>query len=161
MSRSKISELSQGMGALSVAFALSIAALSGAGAAFAETSTQHKVTETFPDSNPCTGEPGTLTVTYNAVDHFSNDANGGGHGTFTQTGVFTFVPDSGGETFTGHFTIWGGFNENSGGTSVGTFTVSIHGTGGEGSILRANSVSHETSNPADIITSAFDKLNCH
>ncbi|HKU50160.1 MAG TPA: hypothetical protein VJP79_09435 [Nitrososphaera sp.] len=131
-------------------------------ASFAETNTEHGATETSADVNPCTGEPGILTLTYNEIEHSSNDANEGGHFTFTQTGTFTFVPnDEGGESFSGHFTVWGGGNQNSGGTDVGTFTLSIHGTGSEGSTLRANQVSHETSNPADVITSQFDKMNCH
>lgn len=128
-------------------------------AAFATTETEHQATETSHDFNPCTGEPGTLTVTYNEVDHISSGNNGGDHGTFTQTGTFTFEQDNG-LTYTGHFTVWGGFNSNSGGTEADTFTLSLHATGSDGSTLRANLVSHETINPADIITSQFDKANC-
>lgn len=130
-------------------------------AVFADTNTEHQVTETTTDVNPCTGEPGTLTITYNEIEHQSSDNKGGSHATFTQTGTFTFEQDDEEVTFTGHFTIWGGFNSNSGGTNVGTFTFSIHGTGSDGSSLKANSVSHTTSNPADIITSEFEKINCH
>src|SRR5689334_1063284 len=101
------------------------------GAAFATTTNEHQATETSSDVNPCTGEPGTLTITYNEVDHTSTDNKGGSHNTFTQTGTFTFEQD-GGLTYTGHFTIWGGFNSNSGGTNAGTFTLSLHGTGSDG-----------------------------
>ena len=128
--------------------------------ALADTSTEHQVTETRTDVNPCTGEPGTLTVTYNQIEHESS-ANGGDHATFTQTGTFTFEQFSGGVTFTGHFTVWGGFNSNSGGTDAGTFTSTVQGTGSDGSTINAHEVSHTTSNPADIITSEFDNMNCH
>lgn len=130
-------------------------------AVFADTNNEHQVTETNPDVNPCTGEPGTLTITYNEVEHESPDNNGGDHATFTQTGTFTFVQDSDGVTFTGHFTVWGGFNSNSGGTNADTFTLTVHGTGSDGSTINAHEVSHTTSNPADLITSEFDNLSCH
>src|ERR1041384_4108992 len=112
-------------------------------AALADTNTEHNATETSSDVNPCTGDHGTLTLTYNEIEHESSDNSDGNHATFTQTGKFTFEPDDQNDpTIAGHFTVWGGFNSNSGGTEVGTFTLSLHGTGSDGSILRMNSVSH-------------------
>ena len=123
-------------------------------AAFAETNTVHHVTETTTETNPCTGLSGEFTVTYNGLEHFSTDANDGQHGTFTQTGTFTFE-QSDGITYTGHVTIWGGFNSNSG-TNVETSIIAFHGTGSDGSTIRANGVTHDASNPS----SGIDNLNC-
>jgi len=123
-------------------------------AAFAETNTEHQVTETTTNVNPCTGLSGEFTVTYNGLEHFSTDANDGQHGTFTQTGTFTFE-QSDGVTYTGHVTIWGGFNSNAG-RNVETSIIAFHGTGSDGSTIRANGVTHDASNPS----SGIDNLNC-
>ena len=48
-------------------------------AVFADTNTEHQVTETTTDVNPCTGEPGTLSITYNEIEHQSSDNKGGSH----------------------------------------------------------------------------------
>jgi hypothetical protein len=48
-------------------------------AASSTTETVHGVTESFPTVNPCTGDPGIVTVTYNGVFHTSIDATGGTH----------------------------------------------------------------------------------
>jgi hypothetical protein len=149
---------------LRIPLAVLAAAASGFGfpilAVFAETNTEHNATDSFPEFNPCTGQAGIVTVTYNEIEHESSDNSGGSHETFTQTGTFVFEQEDG-LTITGHFTIWDGENGNSGGTEVGTFTFSLHGTASDGTILRANSVAHYTSSPADIITSMFERTNCH
>ena len=78
------------------------------------------VTETFVDVAPTCEMGGPLyeiTITYNSVEHETVFDDGRVHATFTQTGTFVAVPldpsDPGGS---GHFAIWGGFNQN--GTSV-------------------------------------------
>ena len=127
--------------------------------AFAETTPAHNATQTFTDVNPCTQEPATITLTYNGVTHSSSDATGGSHNTETQTGTFVIAQDNG-VMYTGHFTFWDGFNGNNGGTNEFTMTLSLRGTGSDGSALIANTNSHQTTNPAGVTTSMFDNLNC-
>ena len=79
-------------------------------------------TETFPDVNPCTGDPGTLTLTYNGVLHMTQDATGGTHTTGTLTGTFSFdATDPALPDYSGRFTPWFGDNNNSN-IDVATFT---------------------------------------
>jgi hypothetical protein len=136
-------------------------------AASADTNTEHNVTETMHDVVPCVGEA-TITITYNAVEHFSIGANGSAHGTFTQTGTFVAVLDAGG-TSTGRFTIWGGFNGIPGGAN-GTTTFTFSGTvkTGVGAGTSWSEVMHATApldadgNPMlDLAKVAFDNFRCH
>ena len=160
-----------------------------------ETVTFHQETETFGDYAPCMSEFPSLegfeiTITFNGVEHFVENANGG-HFTFTNTGTFSAVPvlfadanDDGepdfdevsesfviagpreGESFSGKFTVWGGGNFNRSGIVAFTFTFSGHGTGDEGTRLRWNSVDHVTSvgdpfeDPSAIVKVAFSRFNC-
>ena len=50
------------------------------------TETFHNESESFPDVNSCTGDPGTVTITYNGVVHVTLLPNGTSHFTITQTG---------------------------------------------------------------------------
>src|SRR5260370_23939074 len=72
------------------------ASAAGAGAV-SFTQTFHNATDSFPSNNPCTGAPGTLTLTYNGVFHATELTSGQGAGTFwvtgTMTGAFVFTPD--------------------------------------------------------------------
>lgn len=167
-----------------------------AGGAAAETETFHNETATFGDYVPCVSEFPSLeafelTTTFNGVEHFNENKNGG-HFTFTNTGTFSAVPvlladEDGdgepdfdeetesfviagpreGESFTGRFTIWGGGNFNRSGIAASTFTFSGHGTGNEGTEVNWNSVDHVTSvgdpfeDPAAIIKVMFSRFNCH
>lgn len=63
------------------------------GKADTSTETVQGFTETFADANPCTGDTGDVTVTYNGIFHFTIDPNEGEHFTGTQTGTFVFEPD--------------------------------------------------------------------
>jgi hypothetical protein len=136
-------------------------------AASAETVTAHNETETMHDVVPCVGEA-TITITYNAVEHFSVGANGSVHGTFTQTGTFVAVLDSGG-TSSGRFTIWGGFNGIPGGSNgATTFTFSGTVKSGVGAGTTWSEVMHATApldadgNPIlDLAKVAFDNFRCH
>jgi hypothetical protein len=135
----------------------------GAGAV-SYTQTFKNVTETFHDVNPCSGAPATITITYNGVFHITVLTSGQGAGTFwatgTQTGNFTLVPDDPAQpTYTGHFAIWFGDNDNlHNGTE--TFTFNLHGTGSDGSTLSVHETEH-LSVSASGATLAFDKLACH
>jgi hypothetical protein len=138
-----------------------------AGPAQPETTTEHHATEVIQDEVPCVGT-GTITLTYNEVDHATANATGF-HFTFTQTGTFSAVLDAGG-TSAGRFTIWGGGNSDlTGERANSTFTFSGTVRSGVGAGTKWNSVSHFTGpvDPAtgeplfDLAKVAFDRLNCH
>jgi len=130
------------------------------------TQTFHNATETFvpPDPNainPCTGVPGTLTITYNGVAHVTFLTSGVGAGTgwatFTATGTFAFA-GADGVNFTGRFTAWDGQNFNLQNFAATSILV-IHGTGSDGSSLTFHDVAH-FSVSASGITLSFDKPTC-
>jgi hypothetical protein len=125
------------------------------------TQTFHHATQTFPTSNPCTGAPGTVTLTFNGVVHVTMDTNTGtGHMTETMTGDFVFVPDDPTQpTITGHFTSWDGENQNIQNFTA-TATFNLHGTGSDGSRLQGHFLAH-ISVSATGITILFDKMTCH
>ncbi|HEX6301716.1 MAG TPA: hypothetical protein VF148_14735 [Acidimicrobiia bacterium] len=130
------------------------------GKANATTETVQGFTETFEDINPCTGDLGEVTVTYNAVFHMTTDPNGGEHVTGTQTGTFHFVPfDSGAETVDGRFTIWFGGNitDNNEGFWV---TFRLKGSGSEGSTFVFNSVEQIHFSNGELRVQ-FSNGNCH
>lgn len=134
---------------------------SSAFAAGADTFTQpfHNVTESFPTPNPCTGDLGTVTITYNGVVHITTLPNGTSHFTITQTGDFVFVPDDSNlPTFTGHFTSWDGFNSNNQ-NAAGTFTFTVHGTGSDGSTLKFHVTGHFSVSASGVVIS-FEKPRC-
>jgi len=108
-----------------------------------ETNTFHGVTETIIDTPFC--EPGAtheITLTFNLVEHVTAFDDGRVHFTFTQTGTFDAVPlDPSGQAASGHFAIWGGFNDN--GKSVnGTFTFNANGSFADGTKLSVHAVEH-------------------
>ena len=133
---------------------------SGAGAV-SVTQTFHNATQTMPSNQPCTGVPGTLTLTFNGVSHFnfltSGVGAGTGWGTFTATGTFSFV-GADGVTFTGQFMNWDGENFNLQNFAA-TSTLIVHGTGSDGSSLTFHEVAH-MSVSASGITLSFDKPTC-
>jgi hypothetical protein len=143
-----------------VAALVAVPAASPAGAgAVSFTQNWHNVTETSTDVNPCSGAPGTLTLTYNAVFHVTTLENGTYWATFTQTGAFSFVPfDSSQPSYTGHFTVWDGDNWNNRNTTE-TVTFMVGGTGSDGSTLTFHEVEHISSS-ASGATLSFDKLRC-
>jgi len=133
---------------------------SSAFAAGAVTETQKfkNVTESFPDTNPCSGVPGTVTITYNGVIHTTQNDNGF-HITGTFTGDFVFVPDDPAQpTYTGHFTNWFGFNANQR-NFTGTFTFSVHGKGSDGSRLDFHVTGHDSMSASGHVIS-FEKPRC-
>jgi hypothetical protein len=118
-------------------------ALAGGKGAQTDTQTEQNVTETFVDVIPCPGDPlYTITLTYNSVIHMTEGQNGF-HVTFTQTGQFVAEPldDSSLPTYTGHVTIWGGFNGNRQ-NAASTFTFNLSGKGSDGSKLTFHLVEH-------------------
>lgn len=143
------------------------ASAAGAGAVSA-TQTFHNATQTFSSTNPCSGVPGTLVITYNGVAHATFLTSGVGAGTgwvtFTATGDFVFTPfDSSQPTFTGQFTVWDGASFNLDNFAV-TGILVVKGTGSDGSTLRFHDVMHITvldplsSSPTIVVN--FDKPTC-
>jgi hypothetical protein len=119
---------------------LLLTAAPASAAASATTETVHGVTDTFPTVNPCTGDPGIVTLTYNAVFHTSTDATGGTHLTGTMTGTFAFVPDDATQpSYTGRFTNWFGGNIGANGEGFWS-TFSLTGYGSDGSVIHFNGV---------------------
>jgi len=139
------------------------AATSAGAGAESFTQTFKNVTEVSTDSNPCTGDLGTLTLTYNGVFHVTELTSGIGAGTFwatgTLTGKFSFVPfDSSKPSYTGRFTTWFGDNDNLR-SDAETETLHIRGIGSDGSILSFHAVAHMTVT-AQGVTFSFDKARC-
>jgi hypothetical protein len=152
--------------ALGSVFVMALPAQAHGAGAISVTQTFHNAVQTFvpPDPGavqPCTGVPGTLTITFNGVAHFtvltSGVGAGTGWGTFTATGTFSFV-GSDGVNFTGRFTVWDGQNFNLQNFAATAIAV-IHGTGTDGSSLKFHDVAH-FSVSASGMTLSFDKPTC-
>jgi hypothetical protein len=127
-----------------------------------ETTTQKGLVETFVDVVPSCEEGGplyTITTTSNLVEHTTTFDDGRVHATFTQTGTFVAMPldDPTLPSFTGRFTVWGGFNQN--GTTVnGTFTFNVRGTGSDGSTFSNHVTDHFNARPDGTVNEFF---HCH
>jgi hypothetical protein len=127
-----------------------------------ETTTQKGVVETFVDVLPTCEAGGpdyTITTTSNLVEHTTTFDDGRVHETITQTGTFVAEPldDPSLPSVTGHFTIWEGFNQN--GTTVnGNFTVSVRGSGSDGSTFTNHNSGHFNVIPDGTVNEFF---HCH
>jgi hypothetical protein len=154
-----IGRLALGLMALGL---LAIAAPAVAQPPTTETTRAKGLVETFVDVVPSCEEDGalyTITTTSNLVMHETIFGDGRVHATFTQTGRFVAVPleDPSLASFTGHFTVWGGFNQNK--TTVnGTFTLSVRGTGSDGSRLNVHFTDHFNERPDGTVNEFF---HCH
>lgn len=126
---------------------------------FTETITNQDVTLTVVDTLFC--EPGQtheIELTFNEIFHVTEFEDGRVHFTFTQTGTFDAVPlDADGQAATGHFAIWGGFNNN-GKSANGTFTFNANGTYADGTKVSTHLVDHFNETPNG---SAFFFTKCH
>jgi hypothetical protein len=146
---------------------LAAGGLVSVGSAFAappvtETTHEKGLVETFVDTAPACEEGGplyTITTTSNLVEHTTTFDDGRLHATFTQTGTFSAVPleDPSLPSFTGHFTVWGGFNQNAK-TVNGTFTFSARGKGSDGSRLSNHVTEHFNVRPDGTVNEFF---RCH
>jgi hypothetical protein len=137
-----------------------------AGPAYAApTTTTHTtkgVVETFVDVVPTCEGGGplyTITTTSNSSEHVTAFYDGRSHETFTQTGTFTATPleDPALPSYTGKFTVWGGFNAN-GSVVEGTFTFSVRGKGSDGSTFSNQNVEHFNQRPDGTVHEFF---HCH
>lgn len=107
-----------------------------------ETSVEHGLTDTFVDFFDCQGTPYEITVTFSIIEHSTVFADGRAHFTFTQTGTFEAVAlDPSQPDASGHFAVWGGFNQNNS-TVNGTFTFNAIGEYEDGSPISTHSVDH-------------------
>ncbi len=110
------------LSALTIGSAAIIGLAMAGPAAAAQGGTGHTVTQTdhmhgtwveSGDTDFCTNEPVTPTITGNAVFHVTFFPGGDEvWGTFTETGTATFLQPSSGLTFSGRITVWGNFNVN-------------------------------------------------
>jgi hypothetical protein len=145
-----------------VAGVLLVAAPAFAAPPVTATNIQNGLVETFVDVIPSCEEGGplyTVTTTTNLVEHETVFADGRFHETFTQTGTFVAVPlaNPALPSYTGHVTIWGGFNDN--GTTVnGTFTFNVRGTGSDGSSFSNHVTDHFNVRPDGSVNEFF---HCH
>jgi hypothetical protein len=147
--------------------ATAAAAIAAAGGNGTVTITQHDhnvVLFSDPVTNPCTGEPGTLTaIAANEVFHvtfFTTDDEFWATG--TDEGTATFTPDNpNGVSASGHFTAWFGESSNNK-NDVQHDTNTFHLTGTDGSRLTAHEVSHLSTNANGVVTVNFDNMtfNC-
>jgi hypothetical protein len=125
-----------------------------ASSAFAQaetfTETVKDETETFIDEFPCVG-PAEITITYNGVFHFTENANGV-HFTGTTTGTVVADPlDPSLPTYTGRFTQWFGENHNPNMANA-TFTFSVRARAEDGSTVNFHVVAHVTAETVDTST---------
>src|SRR5438093_7516176 len=148
-----------------------VVALLAAGAALAAAGGRGTVTITTHDhnvqlfsdavTNPCTGEPGTLTaIAANEVFHVTFfTVSDEFWVTGTDEGTATFTPDDpSGVSASGHFAAWFGesFNEKND-VQHDTDTFNLQGT--DGSHLVAHETSHLSTNGSGDVTVNFDKMN--
>src|SRR5438093_2014235 len=139
-------------------------ALAAAGGRGTVTITQHAHNvQLFSDpvTNPCNGEPGTLTaIAANEVFHITFFTNGDELWvTGTDEGTATFTPDDpSGVSASGHFAAWFGesLNEKND-VQHDTDTFNLQGT--DGSHLVAHETSHLSTNGSGDVTVNFDKMN--
>jgi hypothetical protein len=142
---------------LLLAFAGPVAAHGGPVSTF--TDVVKDVTESFPEVNPCTGDPGTVTITYNGVFHVTEHPDGHYHVTGTTTGTFVFdttdptLPD-----LNGHFATWFGENSNPQ-TFAATFTFKAQARASDGSRVTISQTAHITLVGSEVIVE-FDNLRC-
>ena len=150
-----------GFAALVLVLALAASAAT-AGGNGAQTFTQidKNVVEVDPGNiNPCNGDVGTLTLTYNDVFHGTINKNGSWF-TGTITGSFSFVPDDPSRpSYTGHFTQWFG-DENNLHNGVEHSTFNVEALGSDGSHLKFHDNVQATMNANGVITVAFDHMFC-
>ena len=114
-------------------------------------------------TNPCTGEPGTLTaIAHTGVFHTTSFPSSRGFWlTTTAEGTATFTPtDPNGVTATGHFAEWHGVSlNNRNGVEHDTSTFQLRGT--DGSRIAVHEVVHFSINADDppVVTVDFDKVD--
>jgi hypothetical protein len=131
------------------------------GAAATETQILRDVVNVFPgDVNPCTGEAGTSTFTFDGVAHITVLPNGDAVVKVTLTGRLEVVPDDPSlPSLSGHFVSNSISTLNQGtGTQTATFITKL--TGSDGSTERFHVVAHITLNDGEVSV-AFERPRCY
>lgn len=123
------------------------------------TENQHGVVDVFADSNPCTGDPGTVTAVENQIFHGTINKTGSWF-TGTVEGKFTFTPDDPAKVaYTGHFVTWFG-DENNLQNGVEHSTFNVNAVGSDGSHLQFHDNAQATVNANGAVTVSFDHMSC-
>jgi hypothetical protein len=144
-----------------VALVFATAALAGGNGAQTFTQIDKNFVEVDPGNvNPCTGDLGTLTLTYNDVFHGTMLANGTSWFTGTLAGTLSFVPDDSSKpTYTGHFTSWFG-DENNLRNGVEHDTLNVNAMGSDGSHLVFHDNDQAAMNANGVVTVSFTHAIC-
>lgn len=124
-----------------------------------ETTHQNRV-DTFVDFLPSceSGAPlYTFTTTQKVVVKSATFDDGRVSGTVIQTGTFTAVPLSDPilPTYMGKVNLHNTFHVENGAPVQNTFTVTVHGTGSDGSTFKAHFTQHANVSPAGTINEFF------
>ena len=149
------------IGALMAVFITLFTVGTAAAAPVSTTTTEQGLVDTFVDVIPTCDNSApalyTITTTSNFVLHETIFADGRAHATFTQTGTFVAVPldDPSLPSYTGRFTTWGNFNQNSDSVVNSTDTFSIRGTGSDGSTFSVQQMEHFNQRPDGSVNEFF------
>ena len=141
------------------------AAAGGTGHTVTMTTHQHGTWSEPGDTDFCTGESVTPTITGNEVFHVTYFPGGDEvWGTFTEEGSATFLQPSSGLTFSGRVTVWGNFNvnrQNSNNTFTATFKATAVDSSGVTHYEVGHQVMHISFNAADPSSPivSFEKMN--
>jgi hypothetical protein len=142
---------------LPAALVLAPVVLAPSAALAVESTTIHfTATDSREEDNPCSGEPGTLTIVVSGVIHLTDLGNGDVHMTTATTGTVTFIPDDpDAPSFTGHLAEQLVQNENARNATVtNAENVVVHGS--DGSLGKQHVVLHVTLNANGTVTSSID-----
>ena len=143
---------------LAVLALMAVSALpASADGAFTATQNLHGAMPPMPVGAACGAPAGTVFGTGNAVFHITVNAAGDTWITTTQEENFTFVPDVGTLTASGHFAVWFGVSLNNQ-NSVQHDVINVQGTFSDGTPLQFNAVDH-LSVSADGQVNLF--MTCH
>lgn len=151
--------------AVAIVIASAATALAAKGGAGTETFAEHThetVFFSFPTSNPCTGEEGTLTaIAANEHFHLTTHADGELWATGTAEGTVTFAPTAvGGLAYSGHFTSWFGEAVNQkNNVEHDTSTFVLHASGGSQVVVHMKD--HLSTNAAGEVTAEFERESVH
>ena len=107
--------------------------------------------QSMPGVNPCTGDPGTITI-YFTHQVFHDNVNGAGDIwlTGTQNGTGTFVSSDGGPTYRGSWSSWFGASINNRNfAATDTFNMTMRD--GLGDTISQHEVDHVTITPAGVV----------
>ena len=134
-----------------------VAVAAGRGTVTETEHVHHEVIFSEETTNPCNGEPGTLTVVGNSIFHVTFFENGDeGWATGTLEGAATFAPtNQSGVSASGHFTAWfGGAQNNKNEVEHHTNTVHLKGSDGSRIVIHGNS--HTSTNASGEVTVSFE-----